>query len=65
MKNTKQITKRHWFQTISWLLFFFFLSIMIVVAYIAFSRKSGVTSLNVAKIQKLRYDAHAKQNDKK
>jgi len=48
---------RHWFQFTSIGVFIFFLSIMVYVTYVAFTRDSGVAKLDVAKIQKLRYDA--------
>ncbi len=48
---------KHWFQFVSAAVFVFFMSIMIYAAYIAFERKSGMTQLDVTKIQKLRYEA--------
>jgi len=48
---------KHWFQFISIAVFILFMLIMIFAAYVAFTRQSGVTGLNVAKIQKLRYDS--------
>ena len=45
------------FQLIFIFVFLFFMTIMIYAAYIAFSRQSGSTNLDVANIQKLRYDA--------
>jgi len=46
----------HWFQWISNGIFFLFLGIMIYVVSIAYMRHSGSTGLDMAKIQKIRYD---------
>ena len=55
--------KKHWFQYVSAGVFAFFFSIMVYVTYIAFTRHSGVTNLDMAKIQKIRYDAGLRRLD--
>lgn len=47
---------RHWFRFFPSGIFFLFFSIMVYVTYIAFSRHSGSTHLDMAKMQKIRYD---------
>jgi hypothetical protein len=57
--------KKHWFHFASSSVFILFLSIMVYVTYVAFSRHSGSTNLDIAKIQKIRYDAENKKGFKK
>lgn len=47
----------HWFQYLAAGIIFTFFVLMIYVSYISFSRHSGVTKLDMAKIQKMRYEA--------
>ena len=47
----------HWFQFVSNGILALFLGIMIYVIGIAYTRHSGSTGLDMAKIQKIRYDA--------
>lgn len=54
-------SRKHWFQFVSMGVFIFFCSIMGYVAYKAFTGHSGVTKLDIAKIQKVRYDAEQKR----
>ena len=48
---------KHWFQFASWAILAFFLGILIYVTAVAFSRQSGSTGMDVATIQKIRYEA--------
>lgn len=48
---------RHWFQFVSNGILALFLSILLYVVVIAYTRHSGSTGLDVATIQKIRYDA--------
>ncbi len=52
--------KWHWFQFVSAGFCFIFFSILFYVATIAFMRPSGSTGLDVASIQKIRYEAMQK-----
>lgn len=63
MIKTKQ--RPHWFQFISNGILALFMGIMIFVTYVAYSRTSGSTGLNMAKIQQIRYDDVQSQFDKK
>lgn len=47
----------HWFQFVSNGILALFLSILAYVVVIAYTRHSGSTGLDVATIQKIRYDA--------
>lgn len=47
----------HWFQFVSNGILALFLSILLYVVIIAYTRHSGSTGLDVATIQKIRYDA--------
>lgn len=47
----------HWFQFVSNGILALFLSILLYVVIISFTRHSGSTGLDVATIQKTRYDA--------
>ena len=46
----------HWFQFVSNGILALFLSIMLYVIVIAYTRNSGSTGLDMAAIQKMRYD---------
>lgn len=50
----------HWFQFVSNGFLALFLGILVYVVIIAFTRHSGSTGLDVATIQKIRYDAQPK-----
>lgn len=56
--------KWHWFQFVSNGILVLFLSILIYVVTIAFTRHSGSTGLDMATIQKIRYDAQSKPQTK-
>lgn len=47
----------HWFQFIAHGILALFMGIMLYVVYIAFNRHSGSTGLDMASIQKMRYEA--------
>lgn len=47
----------HWFQFVSTGILFLFFGIMFVVIVTAYTRHSGSTNLNMATIQKIRFDA--------
>lgn len=47
----------HWFQFVSYGILALFLGILAYVCIVAFSRHSGSTGLDVATIQKIRYEA--------
>lgn len=47
----------HWFQFVSSGFLALFLGILLYVVCVAFTRHSGSTGLDVATIQKIRYDA--------
>ena len=47
----------HWFQFVSNGILTLFLGIMLYVIVIAYTRHSGSTGLDMATIQKIRYDA--------
>ncbi|WP_068471395.1 hypothetical protein [Candidatus Protochlamydia phocaeensis] len=47
----------HWFQFIAHGVLALFMGIMLYVVYIAFNRHSGSTGLDMATIQKTRYEA--------
>lgn len=49
--------KWHWFQWVAHGVLAIFMCVMIYVTYVCFSRTSGATGLNMAKIQQIRYDA--------
>lgn len=49
--------KWHWFQWVSHGILAIFMGVMIYVTYVCFSRTSGATGLNMAKMQQIRYDA--------
>lgn len=49
--------QRHWFQFISIGILALFLSILVYVVSIAYMRHSGSTGMDVATIQKIRYEA--------
>ncbi len=48
---------RHWFQFVSNGILFLFLGILSYVVVVAYMRHSGSTGLDVATIQKIRYEA--------
>lgn len=47
----------HWFQFVSGGILTLFLSILVYVVVISYTRRSGSTGLDVATIQKIRYEA--------
>ena len=49
--------RKHWFQFVSNGILALFLGILLYVCFIAYTRHSGSTGLDMAKIQKMRYDA--------
>ena len=49
--------RRHWFYWVSNGILCLFLSIIVLVMVIAFRRQSGSTGLDMATIQKIRYEA--------
>lgn len=51
------ISQWHWFQFVSTGVVVLFFSIMLYVIGIAYTRRSGSTGLDMATIQKARYDA--------
>lgn len=65
MKIPTRFSRWHWFQYLSCGVLAFFFSIMFYVAFIAFTRSSGSTNLDMAKIQKMRYDAEQNQLTKR
>lgn len=48
--------KWHWFQWISTGVLFLFLAIISYVTFIAYTRPSGLTGLDMVKMQKIRHD---------
>lgn len=54
--------KWHWFQFVSYGTLILFFGIMFYVIGIAYTRRSGTTGLDMATLQKLRYEALPKQN---
>ncbi len=49
----------HWFQFVSNGILALFLGIIIYVIWIAYTRHSGSTDLDMAGIQKIRYDSYS------
>jgi hypothetical protein len=47
----------HWFQFVSYAILALFLGIILYVVAIAYSRHSGSTGLDMAAIQKIRYNS--------
>lgn len=47
----------HWFQFVSWSILAIFFGIMLYVISIAYLRHSGSTGLDMATLQKIRYDS--------
>lgn len=47
----------HWFQIVSSSILVLFLSILAYVVVVAYTRRSGSTGLDIAMIQKIRYEA--------
>ncbi len=54
--------QRHWFQFVSYGILALFLGILCYVSIIAYARHSGSTGLDMASIQKMRYDALPRQS---
>lgn len=52
----------HWFPVAAYSVLFLFMGIMVYATYIAFSRKSGSTGIDAAKIQQIRYEAAYKDS---
>ena len=50
----------HWFQFIANGILILFMSILVYVVYVAFNRHSGSTGLDMASIQKTRFEAMGK-----
>ncbi len=50
--------KRHWFLYVSNGILALFLSIIAIVIWIAFMRPSGFTGLDMAAMQKMRYESN-------
>jgi hypothetical protein len=55
------LEKSRWFQKSATAVMIIFFGIMAVVTVAAYTRRSGHTGLDMAKIQKLRYPIDAKQ----
>lgn len=53
----------HWFQYISICIFALFFGIMLYVIGIAYMRHSGSTGLDMATVQKMRYDSLPKNSN--
>lgn len=51
----------HWFQFVSGGILALFLGLLLVVIAIAYARHSGSTGLDIAAIQKMRFDSLPKQ----
>lgn len=49
----------HWFQFVSNGVLILFLGIIVLVIYVAFSRTSGSTGLDMSTIQKIRFDQYS------
>lgn len=49
--------RRHWFQYASVGFLFLFLGMLCLTIVVAYSRRSGSTGMDVATIQKIRYEA--------
>lgn len=52
----------HWFQFVSNGVLALFIGIMIYATFIAYTRRSGSTGLDMMTIQKIRYDAISREN---
>jgi hypothetical protein len=48
--------KIHWFQFVAYSILSIFMGLMIYVCYIAYTRPSGFTGLDIAKMQQIRYE---------
>lgn len=55
------ISKFHPFHLILTLFFGIFITIMVYVTYRAYTRQTGSTGMDMAQIQKIRYDTSVKQ----
>jgi hypothetical protein len=53
----------HWFLFVSYGILFIFLGVMTYVTYVCFSRKSGSTGLDMAKVQQIRYEFSKHKNN--
>lgn len=51
----------HWFQFVSNGILALFIGIMIYATFIAYTRRSGSTGLDMMTIQKIRYDALSRE----
>lgn len=51
------MARRHWFQFVSGGILTLFMGILTYVVVVAYTRHSGSTGLDVATIQKIRYEA--------
>ena len=50
-----------WFQKVATGVFCLFIGLLILVVVVAYSRPSGSTGMDMAKVQKIRYDSDTRQ----